>query len=187
MAADPRIRASDDDRDRTASLLREHHAAGRLDAEEFNERLDRTYAAKTMGELDEILSDLPAIDLYRLPHEGVRRGRRNIPGAGSYLAAAAEQGALAHPHGRFSPAWRAVWGSWFTISLILAVIWALAGHGFPWFLWVTGPWGAILLGRWIFGNGPHGGPHGGHGGPSGPSRHGQVPGDHDQLGGTPPG
>ena len=33
-APDPRIRASDDDRDRTASLLREHHAVGRLDAAE---------------------------------------------------------------------------------------------------------------------------------------------------------
>ena len=40
MVADPRIRASDDDRDRTASLLREHHAAGRLTPEEFNERLE---------------------------------------------------------------------------------------------------------------------------------------------------
>ncbi len=30
MASDPRIRASDNDRDKTASLLREHHAAGRL-------------------------------------------------------------------------------------------------------------------------------------------------------------
>ena len=29
MVADPRIRASDDDRDKTASLLREHHAASR--------------------------------------------------------------------------------------------------------------------------------------------------------------
>ena len=29
MASDPRIRASDADRDRTAALLREHHAAGR--------------------------------------------------------------------------------------------------------------------------------------------------------------
>ena len=51
MASDPRIRASDADRDRTAALLREHHAAGRLTAEEFNERLDKAYAAKTLGEL----------------------------------------------------------------------------------------------------------------------------------------
>ena len=45
MPGDPRIRASDADRDRVASLLREHHAAGRLTAEEFNERLDKVYEA----------------------------------------------------------------------------------------------------------------------------------------------
>ena len=50
MTADPRLRASDDDSDRAAALLREHHAVGRLTAEEFNERLDKVYAARTMGE-----------------------------------------------------------------------------------------------------------------------------------------
>ena len=39
MPGDPRIRASDADRDRVAALLREHHAAGRLTAEEFHERM----------------------------------------------------------------------------------------------------------------------------------------------------
>ena len=52
MVADPRIRASDDDRDRTAALLREHHAVGRLTAEEFSDRLDQAYAATTVGDLD---------------------------------------------------------------------------------------------------------------------------------------
>ena len=46
LASDPRIRASDADRDRTAALLREHHAAGRLTAEEFNERLKDPNFAK---------------------------------------------------------------------------------------------------------------------------------------------
>ena len=73
MASDPRIRASDADRDRTAALLREHHAAGRLTAEEFNERLDKAYAAKTLGDLDQLLSDLPGIDLYELPDHSVER------------------------------------------------------------------------------------------------------------------
>src|SRR5690348_18463061 len=73
MASDPRVRASDADRDRTAALLREHHAAGRLTAEEFNERLDKAYAAKTLGDLDQLLSDLPGIDLYHLPDHSVER------------------------------------------------------------------------------------------------------------------
>ena len=49
MASDPKIRASDADRDRTAAALREHLAAGRLTTEEFDERLDKVYAAKTLG------------------------------------------------------------------------------------------------------------------------------------------
>jgi uncharacterized membrane protein len=49
MAYDPNIRASDADRDRAASLLREHHAAGRLTAEEFSERLDRAFSPTTVG------------------------------------------------------------------------------------------------------------------------------------------
>jgi Domain of unknown function (DUF1707) len=181
MAADPKIRASDDDRDKTAALLREHHAAGRLDADEFNERLDRTYAAKTLGELDDILSDLPAIDLYRLPDASVRRGRRNIPGAGSAMAAVHQRGGLTSSHGRSSPAWRAVWGGWFTVTMICVLIWAISGFGVPWFLWIAGPWGAIMLGRWVLGNGPHGSLVNG---PSG--RAGRLPGDHDQLGGASP-
>jgi hypothetical protein len=42
-----------------ADLLREHHAAGRLDTEEFQERVDRCYAAKTYADLDELVADLP--------------------------------------------------------------------------------------------------------------------------------
>ena len=79
MPGDPRIRASDADRDRATALLREHHAAGRLTAEEFQERLDAAYAAKTLGQLDELLADLPAIDLYELPDAALRR---NWPGYG---------------------------------------------------------------------------------------------------------
>jgi len=75
MPSDPKIRASDADRDRTAALLREHLAAGRLTPEEFHERLDLAYAAKTLGQLDELMADLPGIDLYDLPETKLRRSR----------------------------------------------------------------------------------------------------------------
>ncbi len=174
-ASDPRIRASDDDRERVAALLREHHAAGRLTVEEFNERLDKAYAAKTLGDLDELMEDLPAIDLYRLPDASLPRSyRRQVPGAGSYLEAAG--GTLARRHGRFSPAWTAAWGSWFTVTLVCFVIWAMSGAGYLWPLWIAGPWGAIMLGRWITGSHPGGGPD-----------HRRLPGGgHDQIGGDAP-
>jgi hypothetical protein len=153
---DPRLRASDDDRDRTASLLREHHAAGRLDAEEFQERLDATYEAKTLGALQELLADLPRIDLYQLPEQSMRRGQQ---------ATSSQPPAPAGRHGRLSAAWRHHWGSWVTVNMLLFVIWAISAlssnnmQGF-WFLWVAGPWGAILLSQWLFGGHPPGGGHG---------------------------
>ena len=158
---DPQLRASDDDRDRTASLLREHHAAGRLTVDEFSERLDATYAAKTLGQLQELLSDLPSIDLYRQPEQNMRRSQH-------------EQVSQPAPqqHGRLSPHWRAAWGSWASVSMLLAVIWLIgtASSSFHnmqglWFLWVAGPWGAILFSRWLFGQHPGGG-----------SGHRQLPG-----------
>jgi hypothetical protein len=176
-ASDPNIRASDDDRDRTASLLREHHAVGRLDPEEFNERLDKTFAAKTVGELDELLADLPAIDLYRLPDASLKR-HRPTPGSSSLLPASTPGGPAMHPPGRLSPAWRAAWGSWITVSVILAAIWVASGVGhFPWFVWIAGPWGAVLLGRWITGGHPEGHQKRLQGGDGQPP---ELPGDHDQ-------
>ena len=55
-----RLRASDADRDRAASVLNDAMAEGRLTAEEHSERLDAIYSAKTHGELVPLLDDLPA-------------------------------------------------------------------------------------------------------------------------------
>ncbi|WP_406862894.1 DUF1707 domain-containing protein [Streptomyces sp. HUAS MG47] len=54
------LRASDADRDRIADILRDALAEGRLDAEEHGERIDAVYRAKTMGELEPLVRDLPA-------------------------------------------------------------------------------------------------------------------------------
>ncbi|QIQ02896.1 DUF1707 SHOCT-like domain-containing protein [Streptomyces liangshanensis] len=54
------IRASDADRDRIADILREALAEGRLDAEEHADRIDSVYRAKTLGELQPLVRDLPA-------------------------------------------------------------------------------------------------------------------------------
>lgn len=57
---DGTLRASDADRDRVADILRDALAEGRLDAEEHAERLDRVYGAKTVGQLEPLVRDLPA-------------------------------------------------------------------------------------------------------------------------------
>lgn len=52
------LRASDDDRERVTHLLRDAAGDGRLTLEELTERLDRTFAARTRGELDDLTRDL---------------------------------------------------------------------------------------------------------------------------------
>jgi len=54
------MKASDADRDAVLSDLSEHFQAGRLTAEEFDERAGQALAARTWGELKDPLRDLPA-------------------------------------------------------------------------------------------------------------------------------
>ncbi|MEH0418815.1 DUF1707 SHOCT-like domain-containing protein [Streptomyces sp. B21-083] len=54
------LRASDADRDRIADLLREALAEGRLTPDEHAERVEGVLSAKTVGELEVFVRDLPA-------------------------------------------------------------------------------------------------------------------------------
>jgi hypothetical protein len=151
MPGDPRVRASDADRERTSSLLREHHAQGRLTAEEFNDRLDRAFEAKTLGELDALLADLPGIDLYRLPAAGIRPAppgavrSRSGRGGGSAVSRRGD--------GTVSPQRVATWAAWAAISSVLLAVWLVVGFvsggaaWFPWFLFVVVPWGIAIARR----------------------------------------
>ncbi|MDI3389812.1 DUF1707 domain-containing protein [Streptomyces sp. B-S-A8] len=59
-AAEPTgLRASDADRDRTADILREALAEGRLTTEEHADRIEGVYGAKTLAELEPYVRDLP--------------------------------------------------------------------------------------------------------------------------------
>lgn len=69
-ATDAGLRAADSDRERIAERLRQGHTEGRLDLTEFQERLERCYAAKTFGELRAVVRDLP--------REDVTHGRRGL-------------------------------------------------------------------------------------------------------------
>lgn len=71
---DPNVRAADADRDATGERLRRHHAEGRIDAEEFQERIDRCYHARTIGELRQLVNDLPReYSDHSEPRLGLRR------------------------------------------------------------------------------------------------------------------
>ena len=58
----PDLRAADADRDATAARLGGALAVGRLTSTEYAERLDATYAARTMGELAPLTRDLPDVE-----------------------------------------------------------------------------------------------------------------------------
>ncbi|MEU4462885.1 DUF1707 domain-containing protein [Streptomyces sp. NPDC024017] len=86
----PDLRASDADREQVAGILRDALAEGRLDMEEFEERLDATYKARTYGELAPITRDLPApgvtgppVSLTKDPAAGPDWSGRIVGGEGS--------------------------------------------------------------------------------------------------------
>ena len=146
VPGDPRLRASDADRDRATALLREHHAAGRLTAEEFGERIDAALNAKTLGELDDLLADLPVIDLYRLPHESMRRPV-DLPHSSIMPRDPGGEADLA----RFPPGTLAV-GAWAVVTGTLIAIWAVmavvgVGTWLPWWLLIAIPWIWVLIRR----------------------------------------
>lgn len=55
------VRVSDQQRERAAIELREHFAAGRLTQDEFDERVQRAYGARTEQQLRALLADLPRL------------------------------------------------------------------------------------------------------------------------------
>jgi hypothetical protein len=134
MTSNRGTRASDQDRERIASALGRHYAAGRLTLEEFKERLDQAYAAKTLGQLDDLMADLPGCDL-QLPGQ---------PGGNPRLPERRAAGTVQAP-GRSHPA---AWNFWLAATIGMFVVWMIGGaSGGPWFLWAAIPLAIILLRR----------------------------------------
>ncbi len=127
-------RASDMDRDRVAAILRDALAEGRLDNDEFAERLDAAYRAKTFGELDTLTADLPASAV--------------VPAATDRVPAAKPPTSV--PVSQADRGLRAAWVAWAGAVSINLVIWLMVSlsNGEPvyfWPMWVAGPWGAVLV------------------------------------------
>jgi hypothetical protein len=102
------VRASDAEREKVATALRDHAGDGRLDPEELDKRLDQAYAARTRGDLVPLLADLPSDDEEAKPP----RPRGDD-----------------HP-GPFPPV--------VFISLMLVAVWAMSGAGYFWPMWPIG-------------------------------------------------
>jgi hypothetical protein len=56
----PSMRAATADRERTVDVLKAGFAEGRLTQDEYAERMGRAYSARTYGELNALIADLPA-------------------------------------------------------------------------------------------------------------------------------
>jgi hypothetical protein len=72
----PAIRASDAEREKAVERLRTHAVEGRLTLEEFADRVERAYAARSLQELDDLARDLPATGSAAPP--GQRRPMRRL-------------------------------------------------------------------------------------------------------------
>jgi hypothetical protein len=133
------MRAADADRQQVADALRQALNEGRLDLHEYDERLQRTYAAKTYGDLDGLLQDLPAVVSQA----------QVAPFAGEAAAAAVPDGRVAHPDA--TRRWLVeTWDDWAGAVGVTTAIWVVIcvmsqNLLYFWPGWVAGPWGAYLL------------------------------------------
>jgi hypothetical protein len=115
LTQDPSLRASDEERESTVTLLRKHGADGRLDVDELEQRVGAAYQARTRGDLSSLLDDLPRAPAVRAIQPDWRRHRGHE------------------------------WGMFVRVSLLLVAIWALTGAGVFWPAWVMAWWGLFLL------------------------------------------
>lgn len=130
------MRAADADRERVLDRLRQAHVEGRLDTQELDERITATLNAKTYGQLAAITEDLPAGSLPAVPGTGAKPTKK-------------ERKEL-----KEREEFRQVVQAWAGISVFSLVLWGIASVAtgtliYPWFLWVAGPWGILLLMSWI--------------------------------------
>ena len=151
---EPHLRAADADRAAVAEVLGAHMSAGRLTVAEYDDRLSRTYAARTYGELAELTADLPVAP------PAAPAPTPQPPAAGPAWSQGGSPGWTSGWHGGWagSNSLRAAWASWLTTAVIVVGIWALTSVGsgeviYPWPIWVVGPWGVVLLAQTL-GGGP---------------------------------
>ena len=124
------LRASDADRQQFVEQLRQHHAEGRLTVEELTERTGRAYAARTLGDLDALATDLPPLTpSVPPPRMAASPGQPGPPGLPPRLRPPGPERAAAKANLLRSIMWYAI------LSAFLVVIWALSGRDSFWPVW----------------------------------------------------
>ncbi|MEU8259926.1 DUF1707 domain-containing protein [Micromonospora sp. NPDC048999] len=139
------MRAADADREATAERLRVALEEGRLNLHEYDERLGRAYGAKTYGDLDAVLADLPGpAPAERSALAPVQRGTEPAP--------VPEDEPVAAPAASATRWLIEAWLPWLRVAGILTAVWLFSCLGarelfFYWPVWALGPWGFVLLMR----------------------------------------
>lgn len=122
----PRVRASDADRQHAQHLLRTARAEGRLTEAELDERVGEADQARTLGDLNDLLDDVVVV----FP-AGPRSPRLPVPAVPKDLpvrAAAAGRKGL-------DVAIRIVMALWITLAAFFNLIWLVTGAGYWWPGW----------------------------------------------------
>lgn len=123
------LRVSDADRDAVAAELAEHLRVGRLGLDEFDERVGRAISARTRGDLDRLLADLPR-PMPPPPPALPRRFRPPFPllvilvfAVGTAVLGGLSHAAADPDHGGFHhhPLWPLWLLSWLILLAVLAV------------------------------------------------------------------
>jgi Domain of unknown function (DUF1707) len=118
------VKASDADRDAVVAVLSEHFQAGRLTSEELEERTGRALCARTLGELDDLTTDLP-VSRPPGPAPVARPRGPGYPGMVPLAAALAGLAIVAAVLG--FGAGRDGWSIWWIIPVGLLIARKLAG------------------------------------------------------------
>jgi hypothetical protein len=139
------MRAGDADREQLLERLRAAHAEGRIDADEFDQRITATLAARTYGELADLVADLPGDAPSPRP-----------------IVVPAQRTGPPEPRDRHANDLGPAAATWIGVTVTMVAIWVVGcvaegGVVFPWWLLVTTPWGLGLLGVWMRQQGPRDG------------------------------
>ncbi|WP_405145016.1 DUF1707 domain-containing protein [Sphaerisporangium sp. NBC_01403] len=129
------VRVSDSDREAAAERLGSAVTEGRLNLQEYDDRLGRAYQSVTYGDLADLFVDLPA----------------SAPGPVAAAPAAPQAVPASSEAEATLPRWlRVVWTIWAVKVMINLTVWVLVSLSdgslvYFWPMWVIGPPAAALL------------------------------------------